>query len=172
MKVMTKYDYSNGKVDKSDRKRFYFFEELSDMLTMYDSTSQEVNELIYWLYCLCRSKDFKEPIDYRTNYDYGLKPDKQFDENTFIRNVWNNDVMIYALVQTVCDNKSWQVKDDLNVIVKQIYDILEKVIHPNYRPGLDYEDTRYYVEVEYINKEKTEELEKQGMDFKRENWRA
>ena len=80
--------------------------------------------------------------------------------------------MIYALVQTVCDNKSWQVKDDLNVIVKHIYDILEKVIHPNYRPGLDYEDTRYYVEVEYINKEKTEELEKQGMDFKRENWRA
>lgn len=170
---MANFDYSNGEVNRSDRKRLYFFEEISDMLTMYDSTSNEVNELIYWLYSLSRDRAYREPKNYRTNDNYELKPDRQTDENTFVRNVWNNDLIIYNIVSTIHDNNSWGTKDVLSEIIEKIYFILDKVIHPDYRPGLDYEDTRYYVEVEYISKEKQEEYKKEhNMDFKEENWRA
>ena len=170
---MSKFDYSDGIVNKTDRKRLYFFEEISDMLTMYDSSDNEVNELIYWLYSLSRNISYREPKDYETDFDYELRPDKQTDENTFVRNVWNNDLIIYAIVSTIHDNNSWGEKDVLSDIVEKIYFKLDKIIHPNYRPGLDYEDTRYYVEVEYISKEKQEEIKKEhNMDFKEENWRA
>ena len=69
---MEKFDYSNGIVDKTDRKRLYFFEEISDMLTMYDSSDNEVNELIYWLYSLSRNISYREPKDYETDFDYKL----------------------------------------------------------------------------------------------------
>ena len=170
---MSKFDYSDGIVNKTDRKRLYFFEEISDMLTMYDSSDNEVNELIYWLYSLSQGSSHLEPKNYEVNFDYELKPDKQTDENTFVRNVWNNDLIIYAIVSTIHDNNSWGEKDVLSDIVEKIYFKLDKIIHPDYRPGLDYEDTRYYVEVEYISKEKQEEIKKEhNMDFKEENWRA
>ena len=77
------------------------------------------------------------------------------------------------MVATVNDNNSWETKDDLTEIIRKIYFILDKIIHPNPRPGLDYEDTRYYVEVEYINKEEQERLKKEhNLDFKEEDWRA
>ena len=170
---MEKFDYSESIIDKTDRKRLYFFEEMSDMLTMYDSTSEEVNELIQWLYSLCRSVSYREPRHFETTCDYELKPDKQTDENTFVRNVWNNDLIIYAIVSTIHDNNSWETKDVLSDIIAKIYFKLDKIIHPDYRPGLDYEDTRYYVEVEYINKEKQERIKAEhNMDFKEEDWRA
>ena len=170
---MSKYNYSNEIVNKSDRKRLYFFEEISDMLTLYDSTNKEVNELIYWLYFLSRGNDYREPKKYITNEKYELKPDKQIDENTFIRNVWNNDLIIYNIVSTIHDNKSWQIEDVLSDIIEKIYFILDKIIFPDYRPGLDYEDTRYYVEVEYISKEEQEIIKREhNIDFKEQDWRA
>lgn len=170
---MTKFDYSNGIVNKSDRKRLYFFEELSDILIMHDSTNNEINELIYWLYSLCKSSSYQEYKKYKSNYKYDLFPDKQVDENTFMRNVWYGDMIIYSIVSAVHDNNSWSIKDSLSEIIEKIYFILDIIIHPDYRPGLDYEDTRYYVEVEYISKEKQEGILKEhNMDFKKENWRA
>ena len=170
---MEKFDFSEGIINKSDRKRLYFFEEISDMLTMYDSSDNEVNELIYWLYSLSRNISYRESKDYETDFDYELRPDKQTDENTFVRNVWNNDLIIYAIVSTIHDNNSWGEKDVLSDIVEKIYFKLDKIIHPDYRPGLDYEDTRYYVEVEYISKEKQEKLKAEhNMDFEENDWRA
>ena len=158
---MGKFDYSKGIVNTSDRKRLYFFEEISEMLTLYDSSDNEVNELIYWLYSLSRNTSHLEPKKYETSFDYELKPDKQTDENTFIRNVWNNDFILYAIVSTIHDNN------------EKIYFKLDKIIHPDYRPGLDYEETRYYVEVEYISKEKQEKLKAEhNMDFEEKDWRA
>ena len=106
-------------------------------------------------------------------FGYQLKPDQQTDENTFVRNVWNNDLIVYSIVSTIHDNNSWETKDVLSDIVEKIYFKLDKIIHPDYRPGLDYEDTRYYVEVEYINKEKQDKMKSEhNMDFNEENWRA
>ncbi len=170
---MGKFDYSKGIVNTSDRKRLYFFEEMSEMLTLYDSSDNEVNELINWLYSLSQSVSYLEPKNYETNFDYELKPDRQTDENTFVRNVWNNDLILYAIVSTIHDNNSWGEKDVLSDIIEKIYFKLDKIIHPDYRPGLDYEETRYYVEVEYISKEKQEKLKSEhNMDFEEKNWRA
>ena len=170
---MTKFDYSNGIVDRKDRKRLYFFEEITDILVMLDSTNDEVNELIYWLYSLSRSVSYREYKIRKSKKKYKLKKDRQVDENTFIRNVWNNDMFIYCIILSIHDYSSWCTRDTLTEIVDRIYWIMDEVVHPNYRPGLDLEDTRYYVEVEYISKEKQKEIkEKHNMDFEKENWRA
>lgn len=170
---MSKYDYSNGIVKKSDRKRLYFFEEITNMLIMYDSTSEDVNELIYWLYSLCRSVSYREYNIHNHNSKYELQTDKQLDENTFIRNIWDGDMIIYSIMSSICDNNSWIINDSLTEISRKIYFILDKIIHPDYRPGLDYENTRYYVEVEYINREKQKELnEKYNISFREQDWKA
>ena len=170
---MAKFDYSNGFVDKKDRKRLYFFEEITDILVMLDSTSEEVNELIYWLYSLSRGVSYREYKLKKYKKKYDLKPDRQVDENTFIRNIWNNDMLIYSIILSIHDYSSWCTKDVLTEIVDKIYWIMDKIVHAYYRPGLDLEDTRYYVEVEYISKEKQKEIkEKHNMDFEEENWRA
>ena len=70
---MSKFDYSNGFVDKKDRKRLYFFEEITDILVMYDSTNLDVNELIYWLYSLSRSVSYREYKIRKSKKKYKLK---------------------------------------------------------------------------------------------------
>lgn len=170
---MEKFDLSKTFVDRSNHKRLYFFSELSKILVMYDSTNEEVNDLIYYLYCLCNSPKDIEPRRSNIEYSYDLKPDKKFDENTFIRNVWNHDMIIYSIVSSVHENGTWCIKDSLSEIIKEIYFLLEKIIYPNYRPGLDYNDTGYYVEVEYISKDQQKELEEEhDIKFNEENWRA
>lgn len=170
---MGKYDYSNAIIDKKDRKRFYFFSEFSKILSMYESTSEEVNELIEWLYTLSNSLSEIEPHSIDTHYDYELKPDEQVDENTFRRNVWVQDLRLYSLVAAVHETSSWGTKDVLSDIVFEIYQKLDKIIHPNPRQGLDYEEVRYYSEVEYINEEEQKVREtKYNLDFNEENWRA
>ena len=73
---MRKYDYSNAKVDKKNRKRYYFFDEFSKILTMYESSDKEVNELIEWLYTLSNSLSEIEPYRTGIKYDYNLEPDE------------------------------------------------------------------------------------------------
>ncbi len=170
---MSKYDYSNGIIDKSNRKRYYFFSEFSKILTMYESTSEDVNELIKWLYTLTQSIDEIEPYETEVDYDHELKPDEKVDENTFRRNVWAQDLRLYSLVAAVHETGSWETKDVLSEITFEIYKKLNDIIHPNPRPGLDYEEVRYYSEVEYISKEEQIKMKKEhNIDFDEENWRA
>ena len=42
--------------------------------------------------------------------------------------------------------------------IEKMYKILDKVVHPYHRKNLDLEDVRLYVELEYINKEKQQEI--------------
>ena len=46
---MPKYDYSNSTIDKSDKKRLHFYEELYTILELQESVNDEVNELIGWM---------------------------------------------------------------------------------------------------------------------------
>lgn len=46
---MPKYDYTNATIDKSDKKRIHFYEELLTILELYESVNDDVNELIGWL---------------------------------------------------------------------------------------------------------------------------
>ena len=58
---MKEQEYSNEYVDITNRKRLYFYAELSKMLVMFDSSDEEVNELIYKLYTLSNSLSDIEP---------------------------------------------------------------------------------------------------------------
>ena len=167
-KEVSKDDY----VDTSDRKRFYFYSELTKILIMYESSSEEINDLIYKMYTLSNSLKDIEPRSKGAKVKVEIKPDKQFDENTFIRNVWKDDIIIHSLISSIFENQVWCIDDSLSRITKELYFKLDKIIHPDYRPGLDFEDIDYYVEVEYINKDKISKLEKDGLNFHKENWRA
>lgn len=160
-------------IDKSNRKRLYFFSEISKILSMYNSTNDEVNELINWLYILSNSISEIEPYETSIHYTYNMKQDERVDKNTFRRHVWTQDLRIYSIVASIIENSSWENKDILYDITNNIYHKLDKIIHPDYRPGLDYEEVRYYAEVEYINKEKQKYNEENyNLDYKEEEWRA
>ena len=46
---MPKYDYTNSTIDRSDKKRLHFYEELITILEITESVNDEVNELIGWM---------------------------------------------------------------------------------------------------------------------------
>lgn len=149
---MKKYNYYNMIINKKNRKRYYFFREFSKILTMYKSTSEEVNELIEWLFALSNGLSEIESYHKNINYDYDLKLDEKIDKNTFRRNVWMQDLRLYSLVAAVHETSSFETKDTLSDIVFEIYQRLNEIIYANPRQGLDYDKVRFYSEVEYINK--------------------
>ena len=170
---MEKNIESNYYVDSSDRKRLYFFAEMSKILVMFDSSDEEVNDLIYKLYTLSNSLKDIEPRRKRIVYEHDKKEDKKVDDNTFIRENDVHDLRIYMIIATIQEESTWSINDSLYELSNKIYHKLDKIIHPDYRPGLDYEKVRYYTEVEYISKEKQEQIKsKHNLDFKEENWRA
>ena len=159
-------------IDDSNKKRFYFYSELSKLIEGYYCSDEEVNDLIYLLYYLCNGADEIEPRSKETDYDCSTLPDRQVDENTFIRNVWVCDLRVYCVLGTIQEEGIWQVKDALSEITEKIYFKLDKIVHPDYRHGLDYKEVRYYTEVEYIDKEEQEEMKKNhNMDFKADEWK-
>ncbi len=162
--------YSEVFIDKSNYRRLYFFAEVSKLLAMYKSTSEEINDLVYWLWLLSNNFYEYESQFINVNYNYDLKSDRQVDENTFVRNVWNQDLRMYFIVAAICEDSSWGVRDILYDISHRIYKKLDDIIYPDYKPEVDYEEVRYYVEVEYISKEKQKEIkEEYSLDFKKEN---
>ena len=154
---MPKYDYSNSTVDKSDKKRLHFSEELFTILEITESVNEEVNELIGWMgivlgyYTRLPIKEDREPIDY-------LKPDKKINDYTYIRNVSNQDIRLYSIISSIKECSAYNVDDSLADITEKLYYLLDKVVHPYHRKNLDLEDVRFYVELEYINKEQQEEI--------------
>ena len=154
---MPKYDYSNATVDKSDKKRLHFYEELFTILEITESVNEEVNELIGWMgivlgyYTRLPNKADREPIDY-------LKPDNKINEYTYIRNVSNQDIRLYSIISSIKECSAYNVDDSLADITEKLYYLLDKVVHPYHRKNLDLEDVRFYVELEYINKEQQEEI--------------
>ena len=170
---MKREDTTKDYVDTSNRKRLYFYAELSKMLVMYDSTDDEVNDLIYELYKLSNSLCDIEPRRKRNYIHHKNNTDRQVNENTFIKENDTHDLRIYMIIATIQEEATWDNDDSLSKISDKIYHKLDKIIHPDPRHGLDYEEVRYYTEVEYIDKEKQEELQKEhNLDFKEEEWRA
>ena len=88
-------------VDTTNRKRLYFYAELSKMLVMFDSSDDEVNDLIYKLYTLSNSLSDIEPRRKNIEYEHDTKEDKQVDENTFIRENDTHDLRIYTIIATI-----------------------------------------------------------------------
>lgn len=154
---MPKYDYTNSTIDRSDKKRLHFYEELFTILEITESVNDEVNELIGWMgVVLGYYTRIPEPKEYESS-DY-LKPDKKLNDYTYIRNVSNQDMRLYSIISSIKECSAYNNNDSLSDITEKLYYLLDKVIHPYRRKNLDLEDVRFYVELEYINKEKQQEI--------------
>ncbi len=154
---MPKYDYTNSTIDKSDKQRLHFYEELYKILEITKSVNEEVNELIGWMgIVLGYYTRIPEPEIESSSY---LKPDKKINEYTYIRNVSNQDIRLYSIISSIKECCSYQASDSLSDITEKLYYLLDKVVHPYHRKNLDLEDVRFYVELEYISKEKQHEME-------------
>ena len=154
---MPKYDYTNSTIDRTDKKRLHFYEELFTILEITESVNEEVNELIGWMGVVLgyytRIPDSKE----KDSTDY-LKPDKKINDYTYIRNVSNQDIRLYSIISSIKECSAYNNNDSLSEITEKLYYLLDKVVHPYHRQNLDLEDVRFSVELEYINKEKQQEI--------------
>ncbi len=147
------FDYSKGKVDKKNKKRIIFINRMSYLMQEFDSTSKEVNELIDWLFCLSEGVPYNNPTFEMSKRDYNLKPIEYVDGNRMIKHVWNNDMHLYSYAMLLHEYNYWSNEDVLTDIIKEMYFRLDKIIHPSDGSHCDYEDIKYYVEVEYVNEE-------------------
>lgn len=145
------FDYSKGKVDRKNKKRIIFISRMAYHMQEFHSTSKEINELVDWLYYLSEGLDFHDPTVDFSRDDYNLKPVEQLDKNRFIKEVWESDMHLYSYAILLHDYNYWSNKDVLTEIIKEIYFKLDKIIHPSDGSHRDYEDIRYYVEVEYVD---------------------
>ena len=156
---MPKYDYTNATVDKTDKKRLYFYEELLTILELYESVNDDVNELIGWLGIVLGKYTRLPKSIYNKQLNNQLEDDKKIDEYTYKRNVSISDIRLYSFVASIIECSGYQASDSLSEITEKMYKILDKVVHPYHKKDLDLEEVRYYVEVEYITKEEQKELE-------------
>ncbi len=144
-----RYDYTNAKIDDSNKERISFIYILTDMMSLYCSQSDEVNELLNWLYAKVRNAKYTDVIGDR---DYKLSKDRIIDKNTIIREVRNDDIRLWSLITTIQETSSWKDFDDcLYDIIDKLYFKLDKLIHPYLDTKRDLIDSRYYVELEYID---------------------
>ena len=155
---MPKYDYTNSTIDRSDKKRLHFYEELFTILEITESVNEEVNELIGWMGVVLgyytRIPDSKE----KDSVDY-LKTDKKINDYTYIRNVSNQDIRLYSIISSIKECSAYNNNDSLSEITEKLYYLLDKVVHPYHKKDLDLEEVRYYVEIQDITKEEQKELE-------------
>ena len=147
------FDYFKGKVDKTNKKRIIFINRMSYLMQEFDSTSNEVNELIDWLFCLSEGVPYHDPTLDVSKNDYNLKPLEYINRNRLIKQVWNNDMHLYSYAMLLHEYNYWSNKDVLTDIIKEIYFRLDKIIHPSDGSHRDYEDIKYYVEVDYEDEE-------------------
>ena len=156
---MPKYDYTNATIDKTDKKRLHFYEELLTILELYESVNDDVNELIGWLGIVLGKYTRLPKSIYNKQLNNQLEDDKKIDEYTYRRNVSISDIRLYSFVASIIECSGYQASDSLSKITEKMYKILDKVVHPYHKKDLDLEEVRYYVEVEYITKEEQKELE-------------
>ena len=154
---MPKYDYTNSTIDKRDKHRLHFYEEVFTMLDLLESENEEINELIGWMGVVLGVYT-KLPRNERFTHNE-LKPDQKIGEYTYIRNVSVQDIRIYSIISSIKECLSYQEDDSLSDITNKLYCLSDKQVHPYHRKNLDLEDVRFYVELEYINKEQQKENE-------------
>ena len=128
---MPKYDYTNSTIDRSDKKRLHFYEELFTILEITESVNEEVNELIGWMGVVLgyytRIPDSKE----KDSTDY-LKPDKKINDVHKRKPSYG----YHRIRKIILDETGWVVSDNLVHKVCKILNIRSKAKHYKYkRPG-------------------------------------
>lgn len=146
------FDYSKGKVDKKNKKRIIFINRLAYLMQDFESTSDEVNELVDWLFYRSEGIAYvKKRNKFHSNYK--LQSVKKIDNNTIIKEVWDNDFHLYSYIILLYEHNYWINKDVLSDIIMELYFRLDKIVHPYDGSNRDLENIKYYVELNYCKDE-------------------
>ena len=143
----TKYDYTAGIVNKQDKRRKMFINEMAFYMQQLESTSMDVNDLINWLFCMSDDQHYY-PIELSAN-DIDLEPIKQLDENRIFKEIFEGDFHLYSYVLLLHQFVYSQKEDILSDIIYELYKKLDKIVHPYQFEERDLEDVKYFVELVY-----------------------
>ncbi len=148
----TKYDYTAGIVNKQDKRRKMFINEMAFYMQQFESTSMDVNDLINWLFCMSDDQHYY-PIDKNEKDIIMIEPAKHIDSNRIIKEVFVNDLYLYSYAIVLHDYVYTQTRDVLYDIIYLLYKKIDEIVHPYEDRNRDLEDIKYFVELDYEPKE-------------------
>lgn len=164
----TMYDFTDGTIDNSNKKRLIFIERMSYLMQQFGSSNEEVNELIRWLYAKASSNNYHDEA-FIWHYKLPKMKIKKINKNTYRREVWEDDFYLYSYVKLLHDYIGWIENDVLSEIIEKIYFKLDKIIFPYSKKNRDIKELRIYTEYEFINWNKQIICNKKGIYGKRKN---
>lgn len=142
-------------MDKFQKFKHLFYENILNGLFDYQSTSKEINKLLDKLSDL--TFGVKESNSFQN--DYGNSQPNKINkdiilENKIVREVDINDLVLYIIFKFLHENEKFGYNEKYEKIIQDIYFKLDKLIYP-YPNSDDDINIRYYVEVN-IEKEENE----------------
>ena len=142
-------------MDKFQKFKHLFYENILNGLFDYQSTSNEINELLDKFSDL--TFGVKESNSFQN--DYGNSQPNKINkdiilENKIVREVDINDLVLYIIFKFLHENEKFGYNEKYEKIIQDIYFKLDKLIYP-YPNSDDDINIRYYVEVN-IEKEENE----------------
>ena len=145
---MNNFEIKDKNIDTSNQERIFYFKNMSEIMRYYDSTSEEVNELVNWMYSLTNGFEYKDRI-FETNKEK-VEYEDDIKDNIIKREVNKNDYNLFVLVSSVYEYSNWKKYDDvLHEILKRLYFLLDKIVHPYSKEELDIKDEKMYIEFEF-----------------------
>ena len=142
-------------MDKFQKFKHLFYENILNGLFDYQSTSNEINKLLDKFSDL--TFGVKESNSFQN--DYGNSQPNKINkdiilENKIVREVDINDLVLYIIFKFLHENEKFGYNEKYEKIIQDIYLRLDKLIYP-YPNSDDDINIRYYVEVN-IEKEENE----------------
>ena len=142
-------------MDKFQKFKHLFYENILNGLFDYQSTSKEMNKLLdkfsYLIFGVKESNSFQN--DYGNSQPNKISKDIILD-NKIVREVDINDLVLYIIFKFLHENEKFGYNEKYEKIIQDIYFKLDKLIYP-YPNSDDDINIRYYVEVN-IEKEENE----------------
>ena len=142
-------------MEKFQKFKHLFYENILNGLFDYQSTSKEINKL------LDKFSDLIFGVKESNNFqnDYGNSQPNKISkdiilENKIVREVDINDLVLYIIFKFLHENEKFGYNEKYEKIIQDIYLRLDKLIYP-YPNSDDDINIRYYVEVN-IEKEENE----------------
>lgn len=142
-------------MDKFQKFKHLFYENILNGLFDYQSTSNEINK------SLDKFSDLTFGVKESNSFqnDYGNSQPNKINkdiilENKIVREVDINDLVLYIIFKFLHENEKFGYNEKYEKIIQDIYFKLDKLIYP-YPNSDDDINIRYYVEVN-IEKEENE----------------
>lgn len=138
-------------VNYKNKDRIMFIERMSFFMRQFNSSKQEINELVQKLYCKSSKIDYKKTDTEFTDDVIDLKEDYISNDKT-IREIYMNDLILYMYSLLLFEYLDYPIIDELNDIISQIYYKLDDIMYP-YKKGRDIKNLRFYIELEFDKEE-------------------